>query len=164
VVTSPAEGAFRAPRESLRTPPSWVKCCPPGIDELATVRDPAERLARLIRSALSDETVRGLQPAIMAHAEHPLVRPVLERVTTRRLDFITAAYEELGLAPAAARQRAVIAYATYLGWLDLRRGPADVVPEVTEGDVAAAATDAVLAILLAGVPTAGGNGSRASRR
>jgi AcrR family transcriptional regulator len=100
------------------------------ITELDDVGDPAERLERLVRGAFSDETVPGLQPALMAHADHPVVMPVLRRVTAQRIDYITAIYRELGLPSAAARRRAVIAYTTYLGWLDLRRGPDDAVPEV----------------------------------
>ena len=122
------------------------------IEELDGVDDPVERLERLTRVVFSDERVRGLQPAIMAHADHPVVRPVLRRVTARRIDYISAIYAELGLAPPDARRRAVIAYATYLGWLDLRRGPGDVVPEVGAGQEGLEAVDAVVATLLGGVP------------
>jgi hypothetical protein len=87
----------------------------------------------------------------MAHADHPLVQPVLRRVTARRVDYIAAIYTELGMAPSAARRRAVIAYATYLGWLDLRRGPVDVVPEVGAGQEGAAAVDALVTMLLGDV-------------
>jgi AcrR family transcriptional regulator len=121
------------------------------IDELGGIDDPSERLERLMRVAFGDEPVPGLQPAIMAHADHPVVRPVLRRVTARRIGYIAAGYEELGLPSSVARRRAVIAYAAYLGWLDLRRGPADLVPEVGSGEEGAAATDAVVATLLAGV-------------
>jgi AcrR family transcriptional regulator len=125
------------------------------IEELGGVGDPAERLRRLIRAAFSDESVRGLQPAIMAHAGHPLVQPVLRRVTARRVGYIAAIYTELGLAPPEARRRAVAAYATYLGWLDLRRGPADIIPEVGPGPEGAAAIDTVVAMMLAGLTGAG---------
>jgi AcrR family transcriptional regulator len=118
------------------------------IDELDGVGDPADRLERLIRAVFSDERVRGLQPAIMAHADHPLVQPVLRRVTARRVDYIAAIYAELGMTSSAARRRAVIAYATYLGWLALRRGPVDVVPEVGAGEEGAAAVDALVTMLL----------------
>ena len=71
--------------------------------------------------------------------------------TARRIDFIAAIYQDLGLAPAAARRRAIIAYATYLGWLDLRRGPADIVPEVGPGPDSTATIDEVMRIMLDGV-------------
>lgn len=121
------------------------------LDELDGVGDPAARLERLTRVVFSDERVPGLQPAIMAHADHPVVRPVLRRVTARRVDYLTGIYAELGLEPPAARRRAVIAYAMYLGWLDLRRGPGDVVTEVGPGPHGAAAVDAVVTMLLGGL-------------
>lgn len=118
------------------------------ISELDGVVDPAERLKRLIRVTFTDERVRGLQPAIMADADHPVVRPVLQRVIAQRLDYVTAIYTELGLAPSTARRRAVIGYAAYLGWLDLRRVPGDVVPEVSAGQNSPAAVDEVVTMLL----------------
>jgi len=86
----------------------------------------------------------------MAHASHPIVEPVLRRVTARRIDFIAEICQDLGLTPAAARRRAIICYATYLGWLDLRRGPADIVPEVAPGPSSTAAIDEAMRILLHG--------------
>jgi hypothetical protein len=75
----------------------------------------------------------GVANGQYAHASHPTVEPVLRRATARRIDFIAGIYQDLGPTPAAARRRAIICYATYLGWLDLRRGPADIVPEAAPG-------------------------------
>ena len=50
-----------------------------------------------------------------------------------------------------ARRRAIISYATYLGWLDLRRGPADIVPEVAPGPNGTATIDDAIRILLDGI-------------
>lgn len=117
------------------------------IEELAGVDDPAERLERLVRGVLADEIVPGLQPAILAHAGHPVVRPVLRRVTAQRVGYLAGLYRDLGLPPPAARRRAVIAYATYLGWLDLRRGPSDLVPEVLRGEDGQATADEIVEML-----------------
>jgi hypothetical protein len=87
----------------------------------------------------------------MAHANHPIVEPVLRRVTARRIDYIAEIYQDLGLRPTAARQRAIICYAIYLGWLDLRRGPADVVPEVAPGPNSTATIEETMRILLDGI-------------
>jgi AcrR family transcriptional regulator len=122
------------------------------IEELDGIGDPAERLERLIRGAFDNEAVPGLQPALMAHADHPVVMPVLHRVTAQRIGYIAALYRELGLPTAAARRRAVIAYTTYLGWLDLRRGPADTVPEVMPAGAASAIIDDIVTMLLADLP------------
>ncbi|HEY3686955.1 MAG TPA: TetR/AcrR family transcriptional regulator [Streptosporangiaceae bacterium] len=117
------------------------------IEQLDGVADPSERFERLVRGALTDESVPGLQPAIMAHADHPVVRPVLRRVTTQRIAYITAIYQDLGLAKAPARRRAVVAYATYLGWLDLRRVPADLLPELTTSKEGEAAVKEIMRML-----------------
>ena len=122
------------------------------IEELAGIDDPAERLERLIRSAFGDELVPGLQPAIMADADRPVVMPVLRRVTAQRIDFIAVIYRDLGLAPADARRRAVLAYAAYLGWHDLRRGPSDAAPEVHPGPGRTAAIAELTRIFLADIP------------
>ena len=47
--------------------------------------------------------------------------PVLERVTRTRLAFLERQFEALGLDPPAARTRARMAYAVYVGLGDLRR-------------------------------------------
>ena len=121
------------------------------IERMEDVEDPLARFGQLVRTALGPEPIPGLQPAIMAHASHPLVEPVLRRVTARRIDYIAGIYQDLGLTPTAARRRAIICYATYLGWLDLRRGPTDVVPEVAPGPGSAATLDEAMRILLDGV-------------
>jgi AcrR family transcriptional regulator len=119
------------------------------IERMEDVGHPLARFEKLVRAAFGPEAIPGLQPAILAHAGHPIVEPVLRRVTARRIDFIAEVYRDLGLASADARRRAVVAYATYLGWLDLRRGPADIVPEVAAGPAGAATVDEVLRMLLA---------------
>jgi AcrR family transcriptional regulator len=118
------------------------------IARMDDVDEPAARLEQLLRAAFGTEPIPGLQPAIMAHADHPIVEPVLRRVTARRIGYITEIYRDLGLTPAVARRRAIIGYATYLGWLDLRRGPADIVPEVTPGRKSARAVDDIVRMLL----------------
>jgi AcrR family transcriptional regulator len=121
------------------------------IERMEDVGNPLARFGQLVRAAFGPEAIPGLQPAIMAHAKHPIVEPVLRRVTARRIDFIAEIYRDLGLAPAAARRRAIISYATYLGWLDLRRGPAGIVPEVAPGPDGTATIDEVIRILLDGI-------------
>lgn len=121
------------------------------IERMEDVESPLARFQQLVHTAFGPEAIPGLQPAIMAHAHHPIVEPVLRRVTARRIGFIAEIYQDLGLPPAAARRRAIICYATYLGWLDLRRGPADIVPEVAPGPSGTATIGEAMRILLDGL-------------
>ncbi|MFJ8669846.1 TetR/AcrR family transcriptional regulator [Streptomyces sp. NPDC093600] len=109
------------------------------IAELGDITDPLQRLTALFTTALGEEDIDGLEPAIVAHADHPAVAPVLRRVTEQRIAYLTDLYTDLGMAPATARRHAVTTYAAYLGWVELRRSAVDVVPEVAATGAAATA-------------------------
>ncbi|WP_424641601.1 TetR/AcrR family transcriptional regulator [Embleya sp. AB8] len=112
------------------------------ISELGDITDPRQRLTVLFATALGRESINGLEPAIVAHADHPAVAQVLRRVTERRIAYLTDLFAELGLAPAPARRQAVVTYAAYLGWHELRHSVCDIVPEVaTTGAIATAALE-----------------------
>lgn len=117
--------------------------------EVGTEPDPRLRLRRLMELAVTVDPVAGLEPALAANADHPAVAPVLRQVTDARIDFLTRCYTDLGLTPAAARRQAVIAYAAYLGWLELRATGGDDLPEVARtGRRARAALDQLVETLL----------------
>lgn len=119
------------------------------IAELADTEEPADRLEHLLRGALTSDEISGLEPAIVAHADHPVVNAVLERVTERRVDYLTELFGDLGLEAPDARRRAVVAYAAYLGWVELRRTAPAIVPETATSDNATsrAALDHLLALI-----------------
>ncbi len=124
------------------------------IAELSELADPRARLEALFYGALTDDTVAGLEPAIVAHAQHPVVGAVLARVTERRLDYLTGLFAELGLDEGAARRQAVATYAAYLGWIELRRAAPAIAPETaaTREEPAAAALAHLLAMLTPVIP------------
>ncbi|GIG58547.1 TetR family transcriptional regulator [Longispora fulva] len=103
------------------------------IAVMEKIRNPLDRLRTLLHEALRDRRPNDvhLEPAIVAHAHDPVVAPVLRRVTERRIGYLTECYRQLGMAPDAARRQGVVAYATYLGWVELRAAAPDIVPEVT---------------------------------
>jgi AcrR family transcriptional regulator len=92
------------------------------ITALEAIADPRDRLRELARSAYI-EAAQGndAHPSVLAAASDPRVAPVLERVTRTRLAFLERQFEALGLDPPAARARARMAYALYVGLGDLRR-------------------------------------------
>jgi hypothetical protein len=59
--------------------------------------------------------------ALMQSLDHPIVKPVMTRVSQRRLDVLAQAYREAGLDAATAMHRARLAYSAYTGFLQLSR-------------------------------------------
>lgn len=102
------------------------------IERLEKETGPAERLRAIFEIAFfTPEAGTRVEPALAADCEHPIVAPFLRRVTMARLGFLKRIYTELGFDPATARQRALVAYSSFLGWNQLRRTMPDVVPETT---------------------------------
>jgi AcrR family transcriptional regulator len=92
------------------------------ITALEQIADTRDRLRALARSAyVGAAEGNDAQPGLLAAASDPRVAPVLERVTRTRLAFLERQFEALGLDPPAARARARMAYALYVGLGDLRR-------------------------------------------
>jgi AcrR family transcriptional regulator len=83
--------------------------------------DLAARLRLLLRHAL-DGGAR-VELALQPTATHPLVAPVLGRVTRRRLGYLTDVFAGLGFDPDTARERSVLAYTAYLGHAQLTAVP-----------------------------------------
>lgn len=92
------------------------------IDEVRAVSGgPESRLDALVRRALGGSDGFGCEAAVLAGANDPLVAVVLDRVTAKRVAFLTELYADLGLDPVRAARRARITYALYLGIGELRR-------------------------------------------
>lgn len=66
--------------------------------------------------------------ALLATADHPAVAPVLERVTKARLAYTAGLFARLGFSKAEARRRALLAYSTYLGHLQLTHSTPQLLP------------------------------------
>jgi AcrR family transcriptional regulator len=88
------------------------------IAALAPIKDPAERLRHLFRLVAKGSHSDATHAALSA-AREPSVRLTLRRVASARLGFLAECYRELGMAPARARRQAFLAYAAYLGMLQL---------------------------------------------
>jgi AcrR family transcriptional regulator len=86
------------------------------------IGDPRERLRALFRHAMVE-----LQPTVivqlLAHLDDADIALIVRRATERRLALLARAYRELGLAPAHAREQALLAYSAFLGFAQLRREP-----------------------------------------
>jgi AcrR family transcriptional regulator len=114
------------------------------IERLDLIADPAERLRAVLAAAFADRPGGIRDAALLAAATHPLVKPVVERVTNRRLGYFSAAYRQLGMPKAQARRRATMLYLSYIGVFDcLRLGLND----LSDAELAAHARE-VLATLI----------------
>jgi AcrR family transcriptional regulator len=85
------------------------------IARLELIPSPAERLRAVMAAALADQAGGVRDAALLGAATHPLVKPVVDRVTRRRLDYIAQAYAQLGFSRPDARRRALLFYSSYLG-------------------------------------------------
>jgi AcrR family transcriptional regulator len=86
------------------------------------IADPRLRLRSLFRYAMIE-----LRPTVivqlLAHADDPDIAATVDEATRRRIEFISAAYRELGLSATAARDQALLAYSAFLGFAHLTRDP-----------------------------------------
>ena len=118
-------------------------------DVITAVRaepDAGGQLRTLLALAIGGGGQRSgaVELALQPHAEHPLVAPVLARVTRRRLDYLGVLFAELGFDAESAARRALLAYTAYLGHAQL----AHATPELAPGGAERAGyVDAVIATL-----------------
>ncbi|MGD9528987.1 MAG: TetR/AcrR family transcriptional regulator, partial [Pseudonocardia sp.] len=97
---------------------------------------PYARLRFLLAGALRDDpdlpAGNAVELALQASAAHPLVAPVLARVTRRRLDYLTAQFVALGFDAAEAGRRSLLAYTAYLGHAQLAHATPAITPDGPE--------------------------------
>ena len=80
---------------------------------------PRERLGALFRWVSGEAQAHRIYAALLQALDHPLVKPMMTRVSQRRMDFLVLAFRQAGLDPDAARHRARLTYAAYVGFLQL---------------------------------------------
>lgn len=87
--------------------------------KLDTLPDAQARLKALIALVASELRAHKIYSELLKAVDHPLVRPVLERVSKRRIDYLTASFRQAGMPRSAAINRARLTYAAYVGFLQL---------------------------------------------
>lgn len=88
---------------------------------LGEIDSPRDRLISFFRRVGREKLTHEVFSQLCAASGHPQVRPVLERVAERRMEHLSAAFEEMGLERSLARNRARLTYSVYLGFLQLQR-------------------------------------------
>ncbi len=86
---------------------------------LEKVADPRERLRALFLVVAHEVKSHIIYSELLKALDHPAVSPVIGRVSQRRLDYLTASFRQAGLGRTAAQHRARLAYAAYVGFLQL---------------------------------------------
>jgi AcrR family transcriptional regulator len=87
--------------------------------QLEAISDPRERLRSLFRLVAHEVRPHIIYSELLKALDHPVVKPVMERVTQRRMDYLTASYRQAGMPRLEAQQRARLTYAAYTGFLQL---------------------------------------------
>ncbi|MBT8048334.1 MAG: TetR/AcrR family transcriptional regulator [Xanthomonadales bacterium] len=88
---------------------------------LGEIDHPRDRLKSFFRRVGKEKLTHEVYSELCAAAGHPQVEPVLGRVAERRMEHLSAAFEELGMDPVAARHQGRLTYSVYLGFLQLQR-------------------------------------------
>ena len=83
------------------------------------VSDPRERLRALFLLVAHEARSHVIYSELLKALDHPTVKPVIDRVSGRRLDYLTASLRQAGMGRTDAQHRARLAYAAYVGFLQL---------------------------------------------
>jgi AcrR family transcriptional regulator len=99
------------------------------ITGLSAVTDAHQRLILMLDAATQPPRSRSLYAALAEAAEDPIIRPVLKRVASSRIEFLETCYRELGLSVPQAKAKAVLVYSAYRGLLQLAHEAPAMLPE-----------------------------------
>jgi AcrR family transcriptional regulator len=108
--------------------------------------DPEVRLRQLFSAVILVAERSHIEMSLLATADHPLVAPVLSRVTERRIAYIAQLFGEVGFPPEVAHSRALFAYTAYLGHAQLAHATPGVLPP--RGEAAAAYLEQIVTALM----------------
>jgi AcrR family transcriptional regulator len=97
------------------------------IKQLDRIADPWERYQEAVAWLRDDASEGGMLALMLWNSDSPQLRPALDRVMRKRLDFSLRLRAELGLTEPDAGLHVVLSYATWLGLYLLRRGAPELV-------------------------------------
>ncbi len=80
-------------------------------------KDPRDKMRALFRRTREEVHSHVIFCALFKAADHPLVGPVMQRVSERRIEFLEDGFEKLGMTPVDALNRARLTYLSYVGFL-----------------------------------------------
>ncbi len=89
------------------------------IAQVDRIASPRERVVALFRHTSHEIREHVMFSALLRAMDHPAVQPVMQRVSQRRVAYLSAALRAAGLERTDAAHRAQLAYAAYVGMLQL---------------------------------------------
>lgn len=89
------------------------------LGQIERVADPRERLRELIRQVSHKRPSHAVFAALIKSIDQPLIGPIIERVSQRRLEFVTDAFRQAGFDANTAANRARLAWSAYVGFVQL---------------------------------------------
>lgn len=89
------------------------------IADLAAVADPRERLRQLFKRVSEEMQTLRVHAALLKAIETPRVQQAVKAAAEQHLALVAEAYREIGQAPDAALNSARLAYAAYLGFMQI---------------------------------------------
>ena len=97
----------------------WEAHVDESLDQMEAIAEPRERLYELFRRSGREAKSHVIYSALLRALDHPIVQPVMERVSQRRMEFLSRAYRQVGMSRGNALHRAHLTYAAYVGFLQL---------------------------------------------
>lgn len=92
-------------------------------NHVASIEDPRARLRELFHRVARDARPHRVYAAFLQALDQPSVTQVMGRVSQRRLEFLNQAYRQAGMSKSEALHRSRLAYAAYVGFLQLSLMP-----------------------------------------
>lgn len=87
--------------------------------QLEAIDDPRQRMRELFRRVAHEVRSHVIYSELLKTLDHPVVQPVMQRVSKRRLDYLMLAFRQVGMSRGDAQHRAHLTYAAYVGFLQL---------------------------------------------
>jgi len=89
------------------------------IARVDAIENPKKRLRELFRLTSREMRSHKIYAALLKGSDHPVVAPVMDRVSQQRMRYLALVFEQAGMEPISAGHRSRLAYSTYIGFLQL---------------------------------------------
>ena len=85
------------------------------LARVESIENPGKRLRELFRLTSREMRSHKIYAALLKAADHPVVAPVMDRVSHERMAYLARVFQQAGMDHEAAEHRARLAYSAYVG-------------------------------------------------